>query len=391
MPISLPSSATFAWVLVVLALAGCAYQLLATFAVLRWARRPRPVAAERRPVTLLKPLCGDEVGLDDNLESFTRLTYPSVQMVCGVRDSNDPAIGAVRRLQATSPDSDIDLVVDPRTYGTNYKVSNLINMMKAAKHDILALSDSDMRIEPNDLDLVIGTLEQPGTGLATCLYLGDPQPGLWSELGAAGVNYWFLPSAMVSKLLGGKVGCYGATIALRRETLERVGGFQVLKDQLADDYALGALVRDQNLRVSVAPNLLRTVVNEPSFLELCRHELRWARTIRNTEPVGFAGTVITHPVPLALIAGALGLTAGLGWPMLAGVLAGAVGCRLALVTSVLRAFGAPRLRWWLLLPRDILSLAILVLAYSGRSVSWRQSAFHLDRAGSLVAEGETRG
>jgi ceramide glucosyltransferase len=170
-----------------------------------------------------------------------------------------------------------------------------------------------------------------------------------------------------------------------------VGGFQALKDHLADDYALGALVRERGLRVAVAPNLLRTAVNEPSFADLVRHELRWARTIRNTAPFGFAGTVITHPIPLALLACALGLTGGLAWPMLAGVLASAVACRLALVTSVMRALGAPRLRWWLLLPRDILSLVILLLAYCGRSVSWRQSAFHLDSAGTLVAEGETRG
>jgi ceramide glucosyltransferase len=388
----LPSPAmSIAWALIVLASFGCAYQLLAAYAVRRWAARPRPSPVERPPVTLLKPLCGDEITLRDDLRSFFRLSYPKVQMVCGVRDATDPAIGVVRQLQATLPAADIALVVDPKIYGTNYKVSNLINMMTAAKHDILALSDSDMRMEPDDLDLVIGTLEQPGTGLATCLYLGEPQPGIWSELGAAGVNLGFVPSAMVSKLLGGKVGCYGATIALRRETLESVGGFQALKDQLADDYALGALVRERGLRVAVAPNLLRTAVNERSFTDLVRHELRWARTIRNTAPFGFAGTVITHPIPLALLACALGLTAGLAWPMLAGVLASAVACRLALVTRVLRALGAPRLRWWLLLPRDLLSLVILLLAYCGRSVSWRQSAFHLDSAGTLVAEGETRG
>lgn len=384
-------AASLAWLLIVLTAFGCAYQLLAAYAVRRWAARPRPVAADRRPVTLLKPLCGDEIRLHDDLRSFFGLSYPEVQMVCGVRDAHDPAIGVVRQLQATLPEEDIALVVDPRIYGANYKVSNLINMMKVAKHDILALSDSDMRVEPNDLDLVVGTLEQPGTGLATCLYLGEPQQGVWSELGAAGINLGFLPSAMVSKLLGGKVGCYGATIALRRDTLESIGGFPALKDQLADDYALGALVRRRGLRVAVAPNLLRTTVNEPRFSDLFRHELRWARTIRNTAPIGFAGTIVTHPVPLALAACALGLTAGLAWPMLAGALASAVACRLALVTSVLRALGAPRLRWWLLLPRDILSLVILVFAYCGRSVSWRQSAFHLDSAGALVAEGDTRG
>jgi len=370
---------------------GCLYQLLAAYAVGRWPARARPSPAARRPVTLLKPLCGDEARLYENLLSFCRLDYPAVQLVCGVREPDDPAIAVVRRLQSDRPEADIALVVEPAIYGTNYKVSNLINMMAAAKHEILALSDSDMHVEPDYLDRVIGALDQPGTGLATCLYLGDPVPGPWSALGAAGINFGFLPSAMVSKLLGGKVGCYGATIALSRATLEAVGGFRVLKDQLADDYALGALVRRHGQQIAVAPNLIRTTVEEPTFKALFRHELRWARTIRNTAPWGFAGSVVTHPVPLALVALGLGLTAGLPWPMLAGALALAGACRLALVSSVLRRLGAPGLPWWLLVPRDILSLMILVLAYCGRSVSWRKGAFRLANAGELVVEGETRG
>src|SRR5438309_1317293 len=114
MPISPSPSAFFAWLLVGLAVLGCVYQLLAAFAVHRWAARRRPIAAERRAVTLLKPLCGEEIRLDDNLRSFTRLAYPQTQMVCGVRERNDAAIAAVKRLQAGAPDSDVALVIDPR-------------------------------------------------------------------------------------------------------------------------------------------------------------------------------------------------------------------------------------------------------------------------------------
>jgi len=369
---------------------GSFYQLLATFAVLRWASGRRWKPATRPPVTLLKPLCGHETKLYENLATFFRLTYPTVQIVFGVRDSTDPAIDAVRKLRAAYPDADVELVIDSAIYGTNLKVSNLINMMAAAKHDVLVLSDSDMSVEPDYLDHVLATLERPGTGLATCLYMGDPLPGIWSELGAASLNFWFLPSALVSKLLGGQVGCYGATIALRRSTLAEVGGFAAVKDQLADDYELGALVRQSGRRVRVTRNLLKTTVDEPSFSALFRHELRWARTIRATAPWGYAGSVITHPVPLALMTLALGLTAGVHWTMLAAVTATAVACRLGLIASVLTALKTPRLPWWLYLPRDILSLVVLVLAYCGRSVSWRRRAFKLDSAGALVAEGETR-
>jgi ceramide glucosyltransferase len=375
-----------AWGLTGAAFLGAAYQLLAGFALHRLARQTAPAPTSQPPVTILKPLCGDEPELYDNLRSFCSLPYAGLQIVFGVRDPDDPAIAVVRRLQADLPHIDIALVNDPRIYGANYKVSNLINMMHAAKHDILVLSDSDMRVDPSYLGTILGTLERPGVGLATCLYVADPLPGRWSQMGAAGVNYWFLPSAAVSKLLGGKVGCYGASIALRRATLDKVGGFMALKDQLADDYALGALVRGSGEQVVVAPYFPRTIVEEPSFEALSNHELRWARTIRNTEPAGYAGSAITHPVPLALLGGAFGLVAELPWPMLLLALVTAGLCRLALVAGVTRTIAARWPVWWLVPARDILSLAVLVLAYCGRSVSWRDSDFRVDSAGALSTE-----
>ena len=368
------------------AILGSVYQLVATYAVVRLAARPRRVPVDRPPVTLLKPLCGDEAGLFENLSSFCRIDYPIVQLVCGVRQATDPAIAVVERLQAAFPDADIALVVDPALHGTNYKVSNLINMMAAAKHDTLVLSDSDMIVRSDYLDVVVGALQRPNAGLATCLYIGRPVRGLWSELGAAGINFGFLPSAAVSKLLGGKTGCYGATLALTRATLDGIGGFAALRNQLADDYALGALIRASGRRVIVAPYFVDTVVHEPDFTALRRHELRWARTIRNTEALGFAASFITYPVPLALLAGLFGLTAGQAWPMLAAIVALACLSRLVLVAGMVRVLHAPRPRFWLLVPRDVLSLVILVLAFFGRAVRWRDSAFRVDRAGALSAE-----
>ncbi len=378
--------AGWAWPFFAVATLGSLYQLLAAYAIRRFARQAVESPRTRPPVTLLKPLCGNEADLYENLRSFCVQDYFRVQIVFGVRDPNDPAIRVVERLQEELPGADIALVVNENVYGTNYKVSNLINMMTAARHDLLVLSDSDMRVGPRYLDAIAAGLERPGAGIVTCLYLGMPVPGLWSALGAAGINFWFLPSAAVSKLLGGKVGCYGATIALRREMLEAIGGFHAVKDQLADDYALGALVRDAGREVVAIPCFPGTTVDEPSWQALFLHELRWARTIRNTTPVGFAGTAITHPLPLALLAMAAGAVAGLGWAVLIGIGAFAVLCRVALIACVRRELAAPKLRWWLLLPRDVLSLVILVLAFCGRSVSWRASAFRVDSVGALSEE-----
>ena len=383
-------SSLIAWILLVAVLAGSAYQLLAAYAVSRLTAERAPRPSTQPPVTLLKPLCGDEPGLLDNLQSFWRQDYPAIQMVCGVRDPHDPAIAVVRALQAALPDADIALVIDSALHGANRKVSNLMNMMAAAKHDMLVLSDSDMRVTPSYLNAVVATLTRPGIGLATCLYIGRPVADIWSRIGAQGINFGFLPSAAVSKLLGGAIGCYGATIALRRQTLDSVGGFAALKDQLADDYALGELVRRTGQRIAVAPHVIDTIVDERDPGTLFRHEMRWARTIRNTAPVGFAASAIIYPLATAPLAGAVGLTVGLGWPILAAALTVAALCRLVLVATMVSVMGAPAPRWWLLLPRDVLSLGILILAYCGRSVSWRNSDFRVDTAGTLLAERETR-
>jgi ceramide glucosyltransferase len=375
-----------AWTLLGLAWIGSAYQILAAYAFTRLAKQSPTALSARPAVTLLKPLCGEEPQLYENLRSFCTLDYAALQIVFGVRESDDPAIGTVRRLKSEFPGVDIALVVDPRIYGTNYKVSNLINIMAAAKHDVIVLSDSDMHVEPDYLDAILGPLERPGVGLVTCLYVGLPTQGVYSALGAAGINFWFLPSAAVSKLLGGKRGCYGATIALTRATLEKVGGFAAVKDQLADDYELGAMVSESGGQVVVASHFPRTTVHEPNSESLLRHELRWARTIRNTAPIGFAATVITHPVPLAMLGLAIGLVAGLPWAVLLVTLALAALFRFALVAQVTRTIAAPSPTWWLMAARDALSLVLLVVAFCGRSVSWRDSAFRVDSAGALSTE-----
>src|SRR5690242_7883628 len=161
-------------------LAGSLYLLFAAAAVARFTERPRPrmaLGTAAPPVTVLKPLHGLDPGLYDNLLSFCDQDYPGpVQIVCGVRDPLDPAVGAVERLRAARPDADIALVVDPRVYGTNYKISNLENMTAAApaRHDVLVIVDSDMRVAPSYLAEVTAPLADPAVGLVTCLYKGQP-------------------------------------------------------------------------------------------------------------------------------------------------------------------------------------------------------------------------
>ncbi|MFN3075813.1 MAG: bacteriohopanetetrol glucosamine biosynthesis glycosyltransferase HpnI [Alphaproteobacteria bacterium] len=365
-----------------MSLVGVAYLVVAAWAVAGFAReRSRCPAPDRRPpVTILKPVCGDEPGLYENLLSFCTQDYPQVQVLFGVRDPKDTAVATVRRIQATLPEADISLVVDPRLHGANYKVSNLINMMAVARHPILVVADSDMHVGMGYLDAVVAALLSPGVGAVTCLYTGRSTGNLWSTLGAAWINIGFLPSVLVGRIVGGVDGCFGATMALERTRLEEIGGFEALKDHLADDYALGVAVRRLGLKVVLAPCIPDHLVTESDGRELFLHELRWSRTIAAIAPVSFAASVVTHPVVLCILA-----LAFLGFsPLALTVLAVALGGRFITQRWICRTLGLERFPAWLIVPRDILSFVTLVGAFSGRSVTWRGREFRIGRDGLLL-------
>jgi ceramide glucosyltransferase len=362
---------------------GCLYQVAAAWAVRAHVRK-RPPSGGLAPVTVLKPLCGAEPGLGENLATFCRQDHPDYQVIFGVREADDPAIPVVRKLIADLGRDDVELVVDGDVRGTNYKVSNLGNMMARARHGVIVIADSDMRVAPHYLRAVTAPLEDPGVGLVTCLYVGRPRPGLWSRLGAAFINWGFLPSALVGQALGVDEGCFGATMALRRETLERVGGFAAFDDHLADDHALGAAVRRLGLKVALSPYLVEDDLHEPSLAALYAHELRWQRTIRVVAPGGHAGSVLTQPLAFAALGLVLALfSAGaVIWSAIA-VLCVALAARIFCARVADSTLGVP-LGAWLVPLRDALSLAVFVHSFLGRRVRWRGHLFKVAADGRLV-------
>ncbi|HEY1432631.1 MAG TPA: bacteriohopanetetrol glucosamine biosynthesis glycosyltransferase HpnI, partial [Stellaceae bacterium] len=283
-----------------------AYLIGAAVAVVRFVRRQVSAAPDRPAVSVLKPLHGDEPGLYENLRSFAEQDYPALQIVLGVNDPQDGALPAARALMRDLPACDIALVVDARARGSNRKVANLENMFELARHDLLVLADSDMRVDRQYLGAVTAPLLDCRTGAVTCLYKGVSTGGSWSELGAMHINFGFLPSALVAEALGLGGGCFGATIALRRKTLERIGGFARLRYDLADDHRIGAEVSALGLAVVLSPYIVEARVSERSLADLWRHELRWARTVRAVAPAGFVGSVLAHPVAIAALAVAAG-------------------------------------------------------------------------------------
>jgi len=355
----------------VLSFAGLAQAVAGYVAARRFVGRPR-LAAGHRPVTVLKPLHGDEPMLEQALASICAQDYGEYQVVFGVQSPGDPALAVLERLRARFPGCDIAVVVDPTPHGSNHKIGNLINMLPAAKHGVLMIADSDVHCAPDYLDRIVAALDVPGTGLVTTLYVGLPATrSLAGRLGAAWIDFSFVPGALVARWLG-RQDCLGATMALRRDTLAAIGGLPALADHLADDFVLGALVRKQGLAVRLADTVPATTVPETTLAELFRHELRWARTIRKLVPVQFALSALQYPLFWAALA--VVLAGGAFWAVGLFVVAWAVRAvaALALVkTGLVRA--APV---WLLPLRDLMSVFVLLASHGGDRVEWRGHVLH---------------
>lgn len=354
-------------------LAGMAFQAAGAVLVRRFRALPRPAIAERPPLTILKPLCGAEPRLAEDLATFWRPDWPGLRMVCGVARPDDPALGAVRDLQARLPGADIRLVVGGAAHAANAKVANLMNMLEEAGDGVLVIADSDMRAPPDYLEAVVAALSRPGVGLATCLYVGRPDLGLWSRLGAMGINHTFLPAALVARALGRADGCFGATMALTRATLDRAGGLTACADVLADDYRLGQRVRDLGLSIALVGLTVSTRVHEPDLAALAAHELRWSRTVASVAPWSFLASGVTQPA-LAWLAATTG-----AWMLLPAALA----LRWAVVRMQERALAVPAAPAWTILLRDAFSLAVFAAALCGRSVRWRGRHYRIRRDGTL--------
>jgi ceramide glucosyltransferase len=375
---------SLALVIAIMLVPSWAYLIGSAAAAICFARRALPTWPERPPVSILKPLHGAEPGLYENLLSFAEQDYPTVQVVLGVNDGKDTALPVADALIRDLPAADIALVLDPPVRGSNLKIANLENMLTAARHDIIVIADSDMRVGPHYLAAVAAPLSDPSVGLVTCLYEGVSTGGFWSELGALHINFGFFPGALVAATLDIGHGCFGATIALRRQTLDRIGGFAKLRDELADDRRLGDLVRGHDLTVVLSRYVVEARVSEPSFASLWLHELRWARTVRAVTPAGFAGSIVAHPVALALLGAAASRFA------LTPVILLAISCLLRWGTALVIA-GALQFTTvgvWVLPARDLLSFAVFIASFLGKRVSWRDQVFRVGASGRMTIEGD---
>jgi len=387
---NIPDAISFAHslgnVCLLIAIVGCMFTLVACACVLSFPVGRLEEPASPPPVTILKPLHDAEPGLPARLAAFCRQDYGApIQVLCGTQAQTSPAAATVRSMEADFADSGIELIVEPRSHGANRKVSNLINIVPRARYDTLVLSDSDIVVGSGYLRTLTALLAMPHVGAVTCLYHGIGDTRLWTRLSALAINSQFLPHAVTAVSLGLAKPCCGATIAMRRSTLDRIGGFGALADVLADDHAIGVAVRAAGYDVVTAPFLVGHRCFEGSLRELFRQQIRVARTIKSIDPLAYAGTIVTHPWPLALLAL---LAASPGAALVAAIV---LLSRVTLCRCVEWRFDLPRQNYWLIPLQDLIAFGVYVTSFFGATVHWRGADYRVTAGGTLLEGQDLRG
>jgi ceramide glucosyltransferase len=337
----------------------------------------------RPPVTILKPIRGLDPEAYENFSSFCRQDYPCFQIVFGSDDADDPGLAVARRVAQDFPHVDIRIVVAPPSDATNRKVGTVAAMVPAAKHSLLLISDSDIRVTPRHLAAIVQPMKDPGVGVVTCMYRSRG-PGLAGTIDALGLSTDFQPSVLVARRLEGVSFAMGSGILIRSGVLRAIGGMDAVAHQLADDYLLGNLPSRAGFRAELVPEVVQHTLGTTGLRGLVEHQLRWNRGTLTARPGGYTGLLFTQGTPAAL--GLLFFSAHTpgAWTLLAGTLALRLIMAWYVAVRCLRDRDAMR-AFWLVPARDLFGFAAWLAAYFGRTVVWRGSRFRLEKGGRLVA------
>lgn len=364
------------------AVAPLAYYLAAASCGWDFFRRPTRPAADFLPgVSLLKPMKGLDRDTYTNLASFCRQDYPQYEIIFGFNHPEDAAIPVVKKIMADFPGVPIRLVTGAPGRGANNKVAKLCGMAREARHDLLVVSDSDTRVAPEHLRRMMAPFRDPRVGAATSLYRGMAEANPWSELEALSLSTDFLPSALVARKLGLKFAL-GATMAVRREALEAMGGFEPLADMAADDHELGRRIASQGYEVEFVDGAVCTECSSRTFREYFHHQARWSVVTRESKPWGHLGFIFAQGLPWTLVAAALAPSRILA--------AGFAGAYVALRFTVAFVVGVRGLRdplakkkWWWVPVSDALGFMVWSASLFIRRVYWQGAAYDI-RHGRLI-------
>lgn len=363
----------FAWVML---LSSLGFYAAASFAAVRFSvRRRRAQRPQYTPrVSVLKPVHGVDFGSEENFRSFCTQDYPNFEILFAVNDDSDAAVPLIRRLAAEFPERAIRILSAAPFLGENRKVNNLVAMLREARHEIIVITDGDVRVSPDFLRNVVAPFEHSETGVVTSLYRGVAQRSFFAELEALGAATDFAAGVLVAERTEGLSFALGASIVTTKSWIQRIGGLEPIAQFLADDYELGHRIAEAGGEVILSSEIVATMYPAQTLRGFWDHQLRWARTVRLCRPVSYLGLIFTHGLPWALLAAAIAHTTTIA----------AVSLLAYLVFRFAAAFLVGRLvledetvrrRWWLIPLRDALHFAVWLASFASNRVIWGDAVF----------------
>ncbi|MFL6415331.1 MAG: bacteriohopanetetrol glucosamine biosynthesis glycosyltransferase HpnI [Bryobacteraceae bacterium] len=359
-------------------LVGCwVYCILAIAAALRHARIPATgEVSTSAAISILKPLSGLDEGLEENLRSFFEQDYATFELLFAVRQENDPAVPIVRRLIAEYPSVPAKLILTGEPPYPHAKVYSLQCMLDRSRHDLVVMSDSDVRVDLDFCRKLAAEFSDQNLGLVTCPYRAVSGKAIWSRLEAVGMNTDFHAGLFTAVMMEGTKFAVGPTIVARKSVLLALGGMERVKDYLAEDYMLGRIAAELGFVVRLSPYVVEHRIGSEGMLKNFSHRLRWARSTRRSRPWGYVGQFFTHPLPVGLTTA---LVCPEVWPFMVVTLALRVVSAWTVSQGILRA----RVPWLLLPLQDMLGFVFWVAGFFGNSINWRGQRYILNRDGTV--------
>jgi len=367
-------------IILLASLAGAlVFSALTVLAALRYLAEQPPELLDQEPVSILKPLSGLDADLESNLRTFFEQDYPAFEILFAVREPDDPAAAVVEKLRQEYSNVPSRLLITGEPPYPNAKVFSLDRMLHTASYNLLVMSDSDIRVDSTMLRTIAAEFQDPKLGVATCPYRAIAGRSFWSRLEAIGMNTDFLAGILVARMLEGMRFAVGPTVAARRDVLESIGGFERLKDYLAEDFVMGKFAAERGHGVSLSSYVVEHHIGGsglagPDFRENAAHRIRWTRSTRRSRPAGYLGQLFTMPVPLALL---VTVWNPLWWPVLPVTLAIRGLAAWTVAERVLRV----RLNWLLLPIEDIAGFCFWIAGFFGNTIVWRGRRYRLEADG----------
>ena len=363
-----------------LAICGMGFYILCLWSAGRFQRQGRkPLPACTPPVTILKPLRGLDPQMYESFRSHCTQDYPEYEIIFGVSEADDPAIAAVEQLIREFPHRKIRLLVCPEVLGNNRKTSNLVQMLAFARYDHLLINDSDILVTPDYLRRVMAPFARPEVGMVTCPYRGIAANTLGSRLESIGISTDFIAGVLAARQIEGGIHfALGSTLAMSRPALEAIGGLRPLVDYLADDFELGYRIAKADYEVVLVDLVVETHLPAYSFREFFDHQMRWARSTRDSRRLGYLGLLLTFGLPWAIFAVIFAPLSWWSWTALAAAAALRAAVALKVGEGIVHD-AAVRRNLWLLPLRDLVAFWVWFASFAGHQVHWRGHVFVLER------------